>query len=220
MSEIGSYINFQTSSSFTKYTFDIILANPPFIPTPAQEDIEKRYGLFSSGGSDGEDVLRSIISLSPKLLRRGSGLLAIVSEFMNPPQKEGEGNGSLDLELLVKIQTWWRYLSTQHQGKEMRYYGAKGVLFTNEYPVTASMYASRRADNESEFNTWLQHLESCAIHSVSPGLLFMRSVAEDRDQKDFMNSIQVPKSKFGSIWTPYNIQAVQYIKRVWKDMVE
>ena len=33
----------------------------------------------------GEEVLQSIIALSPQLLQKKDGLLVIVSEFMNPP---------------------------------------------------------------------------------------------------------------------------------------
>ena len=67
--------------------YDILLANPPFIPTPpTRSDIpassirleEKnnvsatpRYGLFSSGGSSGEDCLCAIVQLAPSLLRTG-----------------------------------------------------------------------------------------------------------------------------------------------------
>jgi len=70
-----------------KTHYDILLANPPFIPTPpARSDIpassirlkEKnndsttpRYGLFSSGGSSGEDCLSAIVQLAPSLLRTG-----------------------------------------------------------------------------------------------------------------------------------------------------
>jgi len=68
--------------------YDILLANPPFIPTPpTRSDIpassirheEKnndsatpRYGLFSSGGASGEDCLCAIVQLAPLLLRTGS----------------------------------------------------------------------------------------------------------------------------------------------------
>jgi len=67
--------------------YDILLANPPFIPTPpARSDmpassirLEKknndnatpRYGLFSSGGANGEDCLCAIVQLAPSLLQTG-----------------------------------------------------------------------------------------------------------------------------------------------------
>lgn len=67
--------------------YDILLANPPFIPTPpARSDmpassirLEKknndnatpRYGLFSSGGASGEDCLCAIVQLAPSLLQTG-----------------------------------------------------------------------------------------------------------------------------------------------------
>ena len=63
--------------------YDILLANPPFIPTPPtrasstrpeekNNDIAiPRYGLFSSGGSSGEDCLCAIVQLAPSLLGTG-----------------------------------------------------------------------------------------------------------------------------------------------------
>ncbi len=73
--------------------YDVILANPPFIPVPGnctikddgdsnidtniRGNISRRYGLFSSGGSSGEEVLQSIVSMSSRLLRPNDGVLAI-----------------------------------------------------------------------------------------------------------------------------------------------
>lgn len=190
--------------------FDIILANPPFIPTPTYNDlIAKRYGLFSSGGYSGEEVLRAIIAKSPSLLRPGVGLMAIVSEFMNPPQ-EGK-----DIDVLQNIQNWWESSTSKLQLS--RRIPAKGVLFTNQYPVASATYAARRADNECEFDVWSNHLKSCGINAVSPGLLFVQLCTEDETR---FESVQVPKSILGSIWTPSNIYAVQYIKQEWRRMLD
>jgi methylase of polypeptide subunit release factors len=82
--------------------FDVILANPPFIPVPPDDDtILQRYGLFSSGGSDGEDVLKAVVHLASELLPSTGGLVGVVSEFMNPPIV-AEG----DKRLLGRIQAF------------------------------------------------------------------------------------------------------------------
>mmetsp|Transcript_16605 Transcript_16605/g.21028 ORF Transcript_16605/g.21028 Transcript_16605/m.21028 type:complete len:321 (-) Transcript_16605:21-983(-) len=215
---------------FDNEPFDIILANPPFIPVPgksASSDsrsddscIENRYGLFSSGGPSGEDVLESIISLSPKLLRPKRGLLAIVSEFMNPPEGK-EGNQIL----LHKIKKWWSGRPTSfehHNGEEIIHAHAKGILLTNEYPVSAATYSSRRADNEFEFNTWSNHLKSCNIDSVSPGLMFVKLYEQRKNEDDdlIMISSRVPRTGLGSIWTPFNIEAVYHTKRACAEIMK
>ncbi len=211
--------------------FDIILANPPFIPVPEERVskdseissscIEKRYGLFSSGGPSGEDVLESIISLSPRLFRsKKGGLLAIVSEFMNPPEGKEENQS-----LMQKIKKWWQVSITSSEQDDdediIPRYG-KGILFTNEHPVTAAIYSSRRADNQLEFEKWSNHLKSCHINSVSPGLLFVKLCerTSNEDGNLILTSCQVPRTKLGSIWTPFNIHAVQYTKRKWGEIMK
>ena len=64
--------------------YDVVLANPPFIPVPPDPAIQQRYGLFSSGGLTGEQVLRDIVRLTSECLVPG-GWAGIVSEFVNPP---------------------------------------------------------------------------------------------------------------------------------------
>ena len=55
-------------------TFDLITANPPFVPTP-DGDLQ----LFRPGGESGEEVTAEIIRALPERLNRG-GLLALVSQ--------------------------------------------------------------------------------------------------------------------------------------------
>ncbi len=187
--------------------YDIILANPPFIPSPVSNSIQSRYGLFSLGGACGDDVLRSIICMSPSLLRPETGFLGIVSEFMNPPN----GHEGMDANnILCDIQKWWDDANLQCDKEK----GMKGVLFTNEFPITASTYAARRADNEFEFELWLEHLQECNIHSISPGLFFARLSGDNK----IFRSCLVPKSELGSIWTPFNVKAINFVKMIWSDL--
>ena len=221
--------------------FDIILANPPFIPTPSAGDdtsdgISKRYGLFSSGGSSGEEVLQSIVSMSSRLLRKEDGLLAIVSEFMNPPTTNTnhptEDEAELNAELLQKMSHWWQDAITEGEETTASIISrtkGKGILFTNEQPVSASTYASRRADDASEYTTWLQHLETCNIHCVSPGQLYIRTTGDDARSRNSSDAPPqplhltyrlVPKDdELGSIWTPYNHKAVAYTRREWESVM-
>jgi SAM-dependent methyltransferase len=61
-------------------TFDLITANPPFVPAPAQE-----LG-FRDGGPSGEDVQRRIVAGLPRHLARG-GIAQVVTEV---GERDGE----------------------------------------------------------------------------------------------------------------------------------
>lgn len=221
--------------------FDLLLANPPFIPTPPERsdtpassirDEERvkdthmnapRYGLFSSGGSSGEDCLKAIVQMTPSLLRYDGGLMAIVSEFMNPPPLlPNEATTSIaDDELTHKIEEWWNsqqvpgpYATTRPGAS------AKGILFTNQYALSSETYAERRAvTNDSEdVKLWKDHLTKSGIYSVSPGLLFVQTAStpnESEEDHDIMGKSLKMKHEFasktnsGSVWTPHNWQAVE-----------
>jgi methylase of polypeptide subunit release factors len=205
-----------------KNGYDIVTANPPFIPVPCPtdqiridrtiNDISKRYGLFSSGGSLGEEVLQKIIQWAPLLLREKHGLLAVVSEFMNPPH---ENNG--DKALIEKIIYWWH--SVANFDKTVSINGV-GILLTNQFPVSDEVYASRRADNEAERIIWINHLKDSHIRSISPGLLYIQTGLNEGSQNLCMEFKLVPQSSIlGSIWTPYNFKAVEFTKSQWRELI-
>jgi methylase of polypeptide subunit release factors len=210
--------------------FSLILANPPFIPVPPSRSdypalsLRKegvgdnggntpRYGLFSSGGPNGEDCLREIVRMAPSLLRSDGGLLAVVSEFMNPPPplskilrvKDGE-----DMKLTSKLETWW--------GSQLV---ATGILFTNENAISSDLYAQRRAmrNDLEDINVWTNHLSLHGIISVSPGLLFIQTIdgeslpGEGRQRLALKHQF-VPKTDLGSIWTPHNVDAVKFTRDI------
>lgn len=237
--------------------FDIILANPPFIPVPPSQNINvqndinvsptmqvrnsimKRYGLFSSGGASGEDVLNSIMEMSSRLIRKNGGLLAIVSEFMNPPPVERETDASHDNDdhnLLERMECWWNLeMMSSSDPREKTLARGKGILFTNQFPVSAATYATRRADNEAEFKVWFDHLQSKDIHSVSPGLMFVRTrdikhnnftpqkngIEQGRYEQGYLSLSHriVPRTESGSVWTPSNVEAVDFTAGEWLEAI-
>jgi hypothetical protein len=94
-------------------------------------------------------------------------------------------------------------------------------------PVSASTYASRRADDGTEYLSWMRNLEAHTIHCVSPGLLYIKT-----DNSTSMNAVQcssdedrmldldfrlVPRDELGSVWTPFNYNAVFYTAREWNN---
>ncbi|KAL7518815.1 hypothetical protein ACHAWX_003618 [Stephanocyclus meneghinianus] len=216
--------------------FDVLLANPPFIPIPPKvsdnrvlsvfgnqgaHDNTPHYGLFSSGGEDGEECLRAIIQMTPILLSPGA-MAIIVSEFMNPPLAQ---SAELDQALCSKIEKWWNYALDSHSVSPLE---AKAILFTNEYAISSATYAQRRAlrNDQDAVLLWEDHLEEKGINSVSPGLLFFRilsnrivSQTRSRSKLEYHSNPSqretmlmhrfVPKTKNGSIWTPHNFNAVE-----------
>ena len=222
-------LNEQQQTTKHELKFDIILANPPFIPVPparsddASLSIRREdntckdtstpyYGLFSSGGASGEDCLRAIIQMAPSLLRPDGGLLAVVSEFMNPPPpssalRKNEDEEGANHVLTYKIDEWW--------GSQP----SDGIIFTNEHPLSFDIYAERRAttNDQEDIKTWKTHLIRSEIHSVSPGLLFVQTKKGTSLQNQnglTMKQVLVPKTKSGSIWTPHNVDAVDFTKRM------
>lgn len=175
--------------------FDLILANPPFIPVPPDDGIiQQRYGLFSSGGADGEDVLKAVVHLASKLLTADGGLLGVVSEFMNPTSVK------------QRLLEWW-------SADVMT-----GVLLTNEFAVDAETYSARRADTREENRVWMRHLMKLNVTHVSPGLLFIET--DKSLQGVELKHILVPKTMEGSLWTPSNRKAVEYTKHVLQTVLQ
>mmetsp|Transcript_37278 Transcript_37278/g.80438 ORF Transcript_37278/g.80438 Transcript_37278/m.80438 type:complete len:346 (+) Transcript_37278:118-1155(+) len=215
--------------------FDIFLANPPFIPVPPERSDHAafslrdensncdtpntpRYGLFSSGGASGEDCLRAIVQMGPSLLRTDGGLMVVVSEFMNPPPLSStyQKAANEDDSLTTKMGEWWgSQLTSSSDGT--------GILFTNEFAIRSDIYAQRRAvtNDQEDMNVWSNHLHRSGIHSVSPGLLFIQtsnSRSEPRGKGLQLKHYFVPKTKYGSIWTPHNFVAVEFTQGVLLDL--
>jgi len=176
-----------------------MLSNPPFLPVPVHDDtISSRYGLFSSGGSSGEEFFQSLVRLSSDVLTRENpaATLAVVSEFMNPSADFG-----------LRLSSWWSSPDS-----------ARAILFTNEEALDASTYAQRRADSPTEALEWEEHLQREGIESVSPGLLFLKRSPLTKDTHSVnCSQFLVPKTSEGSIWTPTNADGRDYTRRHLKN---
>jgi hypothetical protein len=187
-----------------------LVSNPPFLPVPVQDDpISSRYGLFSSGGSSGEEFLESLVRLSSSLLDRNdpSATLAVVSEFMNP-----------HVGFDSRLSSWW----DDDAGP------AQALLLTNQDALDATVYAQRRADSSEEASKWEQHLQQEGIETVSPGLMFLRrhpitcgTKSQNESKNDMIRDTHlvdltqffVPKTSEGSIWTPTNLDARDFTRQ-------
>jgi methylase of polypeptide subunit release factors len=186
----------------TKFPFGMVTANPPFLPVPAVCGPADRYGLFSSGGKTGEDVTAAILALSNSVLKKG-GFIAIVSEFFFRHKVKDHSYHLDDLKhrfmSYLTVETEKCTESTSH----------KALLLTNEVPISASLYAERRADSKQEAVIWKQHLDQQRITSCSPGLLFVQKRSQSVGSTAWLHAI-VPKSELGSIWTPSNENGISF----------
>ena len=168
-------------------SYAMLSANPPFLPVPPSI-LKERHGLFSSGGPSGEAILASTVELAAQVLQE-EGYLAVVSEFF--------WNQDDRADLLDRIRRWWP--------------GARGILFTNEFPLDPHTYAQRRADDPEEYKQWMKHLEDMDILTSSPGFLFLK---QQEASTDLLTHHAVPKSNWGSVWTPSNPAAVGFTSKI------
>jgi len=131
--------------------FDLILANPPYVPTPP--NLRSRNGLYVDGGENGERLLKLVIQ-AVSLHLDSDGLAIIVSEFMNPESFENI------------MSSWW---STA--GESPNSFSAK--FCTNKKTLTAASYSQKRG-GEGDAAAWLSHLNTLSIEQIVVGLLFLR----------------------------------------------
>lgn len=185
------------SNLLQSYDIQHVICNPPFLPVPPKI-LEARHSLFSSGGASGEAVMAAALQYASQLVNLET--LAMVSEFF----LQDTANPAQALE--ERLKNYWgtvKHPVTVH-----------GLLLTNEEPISADTYAQRRADSAEEYEIWKEHLEDLEISSASPGLLILQRAhgTEDGLGLTDLQHVLVPKSRWGSIWTPSNPFAVQFVR--------
>ncbi len=139
--------------------YDLITANPPFIPTP-----DRSMQLYRTGGDSGEELSRRVVAELPNFLAPG-GTLAMVVDY---PQLRGnqyvdrleqwlgetEGWGVAVIDLLVRPN---RVYISQHIG----FFGAVD-------PVAL----------ERDFCAYLEHYERHQIEQMRFGVVLIRRLAK------------------------------------------
>jgi release factor glutamine methyltransferase len=63
--------------AFALGSFDVVLANPPYVPCPSSDDVSRRW----DAGPDGREVLDPLCANAVDLLKPGGFLLLVQSEF-------------------------------------------------------------------------------------------------------------------------------------------
>lgn len=212
--------------------YGMLTANPPFLPVPEAastgrtvgyvaeaitDEVVARHGLFSAGGSSGEAVLAAILVLSNTVLKAG-GFAAIVSEFFFQNDEE-ESASAIDV-LLCRLHSYWES-NRERSCYTDDAFSSKGILLTNEFPISASLYAERRADSAREAVVWKHHLDRENIATCSPGLLYVQKMTASSTRSEFLwTPVVVPKSVHGSIWTPSNPVGVQFTQAASRDVFD
>jgi carbamoyltransferase len=135
-------------------SFDLILANPPFVPSP-----HKALG-FRDGGASGESILARIVAeadahLSPH------GVLHLVTDLVDVRDYE------------QKLTRWWRgapaHMLVLHTADRDE------ILFA--VPHAHAPFGQRYADYNDELTHWVRNFRSADLGSVNFGYVFIRRSA-------------------------------------------
>ena len=217
------------------YQIDALTANPPFVPSPPSEGAEDEdrtlsYGLFSTyrgresslsdkdnspdtivnsnGSSSGEEVRKAILQnlITPSLAP--GGRVGIVSEFF--------WSKATPLTERLPFNSEWTVL-----------------LVVNQQTLDMCEYAKRRSFCNSEeddgYRLWYYFLtEVLGYEESSPGFLFLeRRLNEDiqNGKKDGGRQLlyekqSLPRSKYGSLWTPSNPIAQDQVRNLLNDFFD
>lgn len=180
--------------------FDVILANPPFVPVPPKTNARrKRYDSFSVGpGARGDEILARIISGAPARLKPDGGMLGIVSELANADTLH---------ELLP---TWW--------GDGVSARGA--VIHDSRLPST-SEYAARRAGSQEEALEWQSYMSQGNVTSMSQGFIFACCQTSSKsERKSKLGLESVCTVSLEKPWAPNSSKALEATRVAFEVMCE
>mgnify|MGYP001800265198 FL=1 len=150
-------------------TFDTILANPPFVPSP-NTDLR-----FRDGGNTGEDILADIIKGSDSHLTQ-NGRLFIVTDLVNVPTYQ------------AKLSNWWQggsvdqlVLCTADRDE---------MLFS--VPHSHAPFGQSYADYTAELNSWLTNFQSAKLEAVNFGYILIQKAAHAMASSYYTRTIHNP----------------------------
>ena len=158
-------------NSFQDETFDIILANPPFVPSPYSN---LRY---RDGGHTGEAILARVISEADPYMSQ-DGQLHIVTDLVNIN------------EYTTKLQHWWQGEPT-HQlvlGTADR----DEILFS--VPHSHSPFDQSVEAYKTELDKWVHNYREAGIKAVNFGYIFINKLTSKDDSTYFNRVIHNPSS--------------------------
>ncbi|MEL6353868.1 MAG: carbamoyltransferase C-terminal domain-containing protein [Cyanobacteria bacterium J06627_28] len=150
-------------------TFDTILANPPFVPSPSDEL------RFRDGGNTGEDILAAIIQGSAQHLTP-KGRLFIVTDLVNVPAYD------------TKLANWW----TGGHSHQLLLCTADRDEMLFSVPHSHAPFGQSYEDYTSELNAWLTNFQSAALEAVNFGYILIQRTADAPESSYYVRTIHNP----------------------------
>lgn len=149
--------------------FDVILANPPFVPSPTT-DLK-----FRDGGFRGEDILARIIVGAASALRP-YGQLHIVTDLVDVNNYE------------AKLEKWWRggpahKLVLQTADRDDTQFSV---------PHCHAPFGQRLQDYNEELEHWIKNFHEARIGAVNFGYILIHCLAETDHPSYFQRTISNP----------------------------
>jgi carbamoyltransferase len=160
--------------------FDLILANPPFVPAPTQS---LRY---RDGGARGEDILRCIVEEAESHLRE-DGILCIVSDLINVN------------DYRATLQQWWRGAAK-----------CMVLMTADRNDIQFCLPHCQRPFDQSyrefcdELTAWVSHFRAAALQAVNFGFILLQK-KNSGDFAYFSKVIHTPTSPiYTEIWPHFD----------------
>jgi carbamoyltransferase len=160
--------------------FDLILANPPFVPAPTQS---LRY---RDGGAHGEDILRYIVAEAESHLV-GDGILCVVSDLVNVNDYH------------AKLRQWWRGAA-----KCMVLMTADRNEIQFALPHCQRPFDQSYREFYDELAEWVSHFRAAELQAVNFGFILLQK-KNSGDFAYFSKVIHTPTSPiYAEIWPHFD----------------
>jgi carbamoyltransferase len=142
--------------------FDIILANPPFVPSPSQD-----YR-FRDGGANGEEILAQIISGSAEHLT-ADGRLFIVTDLVDLPKYQN------------KLAQWWQGGAADQL--ILHTADRDDILFS--VPHSHAPFGQTICEYRDELDRWLGNFHGAGLTAVNFGYILIKRLSKFHQQSTY-----------------------------------
>ncbi len=150
-------------------SFDVILANPPFVPSPWDEL------RFRDGGKRGEGILSRIIAEADKYLTN-NGKLHIVTDLVDVKQYQD------------KLSNWWQGGAADML--VMQTADRDDILFS--VPHCHAPFSQSFADYNAELDRWLQNFHDAELTAVNFGYILIHRLTDETAGTYYTKTIHSP----------------------------
>ncbi|MEO0770672.1 MAG: methyltransferase, partial [Cyanobacteria bacterium J06649_4] len=150
-------------------TFDTILANPPFVPSP-NSDLR-----FRDGGNTGEDILAAIIRGSSDHLT-AKGRLFVVTDLVNVPEYQ------------TKLSSWW----TGGKVDQLILCTADRDEMLFSVPHSHAPFGQAYEDYTRELNDWLTNFQAASLKAVNFGYILIEKTVSSQSGSYYVRTIHNP----------------------------